>query len=549
MSARGRYICVDTIPRQAEPLRTYNVAGVRVEVFEEGDQDPPQRYVEVHLVGRLPSGCVFEGTRAKGRPPMRVEFGKNEVITGMELGLKSLSLGALAELHIPAELGYREFGVPRMVPPSSDIIFEVEILVVDGRTKSPKEPLAAVAPLLVPKPSADDVLLFNHPWWLARVDRPPPPVHYLNVCRHLAREGVPPDVLDGALPLPRTTGREAAGWNGSGTGVIASDVIDNWRARKEWSWDWIKQHLGDQRQLVKWIGPVFTAQESQWENPLWETSVGEYVDYILALERVDPYCEEQNAGKCPRLYLNGWPAFQQLPWLREYVINPDWVDDVTWPVLSEHEALREALVVAFTQKGKGVSAPIEERQKGVQDEYWDLTKLFISPRGAITRLHFDNGVSHAWLTQVIGRKLFVCYAPSDSPNLHPFGGDEGQNNGTWLDPLDPEVLEKWPDHGKATPYIGIVEEGEMILVPTGWWHYAVSLEPSVTVMRNFYSKENQHELVERKDERVRAAVVDSVFKNQPKLRGQPDEKLHAMANKLIKSIRKTMRGESRDEND
>ena len=26
---------------------------------------------------------------------------------------------------------------------------------------------------------------------------------------------------------------------------------------------------------------------------------------------------------------------------------------------------------------------------------WDLTKVFISPKGAITRLHFDNGGAHA----------------------------------------------------------------------------------------------------------------------------------------------------------
>lgn len=26
---------------------------------------------------------------------------------------------------------------------------------------------------------------------------------------------------------------------------------------------------------------------------------------------------------------------------------------------------------------------------------WDLTKIFMSPKGAITRLHYDNGGAHA----------------------------------------------------------------------------------------------------------------------------------------------------------
>ena len=33
---------------------------------------------------------------------------------------------------------------------------------------------------------------------------------------------------------------------------------------------------------------------------------------------------------------------------------------------------------------------------------WDLTKIFMSPKGAITRLHYDTGGAHAWLSQVQG---------------------------------------------------------------------------------------------------------------------------------------------------
>ena len=41
-------------------------------------------------------------------------------------------------------------------------------------------------------------------------------------------------------------------------------------------------------------------------------------------------------------------------------------------------------------------------------------------------------------------------------------------------------------HAHARPWQTVLHPGEAILVPKGWWHYALALDPSVTVMRNFY---------------------------------------------------------------
>jgi chloride channel 7 len=32
----------------------------------------------------------------------------------------------------------------------------------------------------------------------------------------------------------------------------------------------------------------------------------------------------------------------------------------------------------------------------------------------------------------------------------------------------------------------VLRPGEVVLIPRGWWHYAVALDPSVTAMKNFY---------------------------------------------------------------
>lgn len=80
----------------------------------------------------------------------------------------------------------------------------------------------------------------------------------------------------------------------------------------------------------------------------------------------------------------------------------------------------------------------------------------------------------------------MAFAPADAPYLYA----EGTHSP--VDPLRPfaEQVAKYPKYGRATPYVVIVEEGETLFVPRGWWHYALSLEPTVTVMRNFWTETN-----------------------------------------------------------
>jgi len=45
---------------------------------------------------------------------------------------------------------------------------------------------------------------------------------------------------------------------------------------------------------------------------------------------------------------------------------------------------------------------------------------------------------------------------------------------------------QFPEYKKATPFVFILHPGEVILIPKGWWHYAVALETSITAQRNWY---------------------------------------------------------------
>lgn len=504
-------------------------AKVRIDIFANGDNKTlPKDYVEAHIVGRLSSGVTFESTRAKGRPPMRLVLGKGQILAGMELAIPELSLGTRAVIHVPAALGYGQRSIPKLIPANSDLSFEVEVLDVDGVKLEGPMPHAPVhASRLV---TAEEYTL---PWWLTRVARPLPNPYYVNFCRHMKR-GKPGDI-PGAIQLPRKEREDLQGWDLSHGGpFVFRGTQEDDLVLHEWSLDWIRQEFGKERALVKWIGPLFTNQEQLVDSPVWETSISEYIDYVNALEIVDPHCEEANAEYCPRLYLNGWPLFLQFPDYRRHVRFPN-IDDVALAAVGEKKMMAEGIYQLLA--GKSAEKPDDaEITRSIEEANWELVKLFVSPAGAITRLHYDNGGAHGWLSQVRGRKLFVCFSPDDSEHLHAFQGDEGQLSATYLDPLADDANERWPNFKKATPHVAILEAGETIFVPQGWWHYVVAMDTSVTVMRNFYSSSNKHEYLDRQEKQLLQATA-TALKNG-KLKGQKtDAELEDMAQRLLTRIR------------
>ena len=117
-----------------------------------------------------------------------------------------------------------------------------------------------------------------------------------------------------------------------------------------------------------------------------------------------------------------------------------------------------------------------------------LGKMFVGPAGTVTRMHQDAGEAHAWLAQVIGRKLFVCCPPDDAPALRVIEG-ETETAQSAVDPLDLSrgarvaSAKFWTE---ARPVVFTLEPGEAAVIPRGWWHYAVAIDHGWTVMRNFY---------------------------------------------------------------
>jgi hypothetical protein len=114
-------------------------------------------------------------------------------------------------------------------------------------------------------------------------------------------------------------------------------------------------------------------------------------------------------------------------------------------------------------------------------------------------MHTDTYHTHAWLSQVCGTKQFILYPPSQAHLIHAGEGIASNQLDSprcrakcaqsWFDPLAPEY-DAFPRARKATPYVAVCGPGDTILVPSDWFHYAVALTPSITLMRNFINSAN-----------------------------------------------------------
>lgn len=122
-------------------------SGLKYTILEEGDGPEPNQgdTVLVNYQGYLSSGDLFDtnveqvaadagmlNERKKqmgGYAPMPMLYSKDApMIPGFKEGIQQLQVGDKAVLFIPAHLGYGDRGAPPVIPPSSDLIFEVELV-------------------------------------------------------------------------------------------------------------------------------------------------------------------------------------------------------------------------------------------------------------------------------------------------------------------------------------------------------------------------------------------------------------------------------------
>ena len=86
--------------------------------------------VTVHYKGTFPDGREFDSSYKRGQP---IDFPLNRVIACWTEGVQRMKVGGKAKLTCPPEIAYGSRGAGSAVPPNATLLFEVELLGIQGK--------------------------------------------------------------------------------------------------------------------------------------------------------------------------------------------------------------------------------------------------------------------------------------------------------------------------------------------------------------------------------------------------------------------------------
>lgn len=213
----------------------------------------------------------------------------------------------------------------------------------------------------------------------------------------------------------------------AGKPVIIPDAIESWNARSSWTFDYFKSRYGQARLLVY-----------RYDNDKYRP---ENVSHMRLADYIDGVSS------------NDWHSF---PWY----VRDNWALLTEYPELSADYTYPQYFFDWFSR------LPSFLRLR--------YPRVFIGPKGAVTPLHRDIWGTHAWLSQLVGRKRWILFSREEAKLLY--------NNE--VNPDSPD-FKRFPLLRHTHPYECVLSPGETIFVPGGWPHYVVSLDPTISLTSNY----------------------------------------------------------------
>ncbi|HSC54552.1 MAG TPA: cupin-like domain-containing protein [Phnomibacter sp.] len=206
--------------------------------------------------------------------------------------------------------------------------------------------------------------------------------------------------------------------------VIIKDMAKQWPAYEKWNWDYFKQLVGDKK-----VG-LYNNVKSDAYTPVNAAddykTFGEYIDMI-------------SAGPA------GWRIFL----FNIFDHAPELVQDFRWP---------EHLMKGFVKK---------------------YPMLFVGGASSITHMHFDIDLSHILHTQFCGRKRVLLFPFEEQHKLYrkPFEVLSLADFSNYYDSEKSKLdYDKFPAVQKAKGYEVILDHGDTLFMPGGYWHHMEYLD-------------------------------------------------------------------------
>ena len=247
--------------------------------------------------------------------------------------------------------------------------------------------------------------------------------------------------------------------------IVIQNALSHWPALHERPWKspayLLNSTLGGRRLVPVELGRSYT--DDGWGQSI--ITFKEFMDLYIS-HRCMPNIDVQDGvyGNKSIGYLAQHDLFAQIPSLRNDISTPDFCYTDPPP------------------PAPGTPLAQKREQPPKLDE--PLLNAWFGPEGTISPLHTDP--YHNVLCQVVGRKYVRLYSPLETPRLYPRDvedGDVDMSNTSEVDVQGDELKkqEMYPLFGEAEYVETVLEEGECLYVPVGWWHYIRSLSVSFSV--------------------------------------------------------------------
>ena len=213
-----------------------------------------------------------------------------------------------------------------------------------------------------------------------------------------------------------------------GKPVIITDATKNWKALKKWSMDFFKSEYGSAKVYI-------TSYKTG-------TKVN---DRTYVSKSVSDYIDIRTSSTCDQLfYLSAFHIGN----------HPELWEDCEEPIYLNN----------WYRK-----LPLEIFQKYLNDTY----DILIGQKDTSVGLHCDGRHDQAWVAVISGRKQVVLLSPDQGKYVY-----EGQ-----VDCFNPD-LQKYPLYANAKPVECIINQGEMLYIPSDWWHHLKNLEDTIGLSLN-----------------------------------------------------------------
>lgn len=237
--------------------------------------------------------------------------------------------------------------------------------------------------------------------------------------------------------------------------VIITGAMSHWKALGRWTPEFFKREFGSMKfSLDDTPKTGGTAQAGS------EFTMTDFIDRVVASSESNPAPYLRN-----KILYDMFPSLKDdIEPLPDYFL-PNWLTD-RYLLKKVEQTLNRSAALEIYIGGLGAKFPY---------------------------LHYDGAATHAFLMQIYGRKQYVVFPPEQECYLYP---SPVRANRSLVEDLESPDLVKFPLFAKATPIKFFLEPGQLLFVPSLWWHTAKILTPSITVSMNLLNESNWPALIE-----------------------------------------------------